>query len=158
MENHEKLVANVVHAAGMLLFTGSGEPNENFQPGKFLLMRHADRWDLPKGHCEPGETDWETATRETEEETGITNRQVDRIGDFMFTIQYAVTYRDALSIKRKKRVTYFLGRVVLGQEIHCTEHLGYQWFDWQPPHQIQAQTIDPLLAAAAAFFRREQER
>ena len=29
-----------------------GEP-----PREFLLMRHADRWDLPKGHVDPGETE-----------------------------------------------------------------------------------------------------
>ena len=35
----------------------------------FLLLRHPDRWDLPKGHLDPGETPAECALRELEEET-----------------------------------------------------------------------------------------
>ncbi|MFN9976001.1 MAG: NUDIX domain-containing protein, partial [Phycisphaerae bacterium] len=30
----------------------------------FLLMRHPKRWDLPKGHVDPGETEMECALRE----------------------------------------------------------------------------------------------
>ncbi len=37
----------------------------------FLLMRHTDRWDLPKGHVDPNETNLECALRELKEETGI---------------------------------------------------------------------------------------
>jgi len=37
----------------------------------FLLMKHANRWDLPKGHVDPGESDIECALRELDEETGI---------------------------------------------------------------------------------------
>jgi 8-oxo-dGTP pyrophosphatase MutT (NUDIX family) len=29
----------------------------------FLLMKHADRYDLPKGHMEVGETEQQTALR-----------------------------------------------------------------------------------------------
>ena len=29
----------------------------------FLLMKHADRYDLPKGHMEAGETEHQTAVR-----------------------------------------------------------------------------------------------
>ena len=44
----------------------AGDPVQSF-----LLMKHADRWDLPKGHVDPGETDMEAALRELEEETGM---------------------------------------------------------------------------------------
>ena len=37
----------------------------------FLLLKHPNRWDLPKGHVDPGETNKECALRELEEETGI---------------------------------------------------------------------------------------
>ena len=30
-------------------------------------------------------------------------------------------------------------------EIACSEHVGFEWIPWNPPHAIQAQTIDPLL-------------
>jgi hypothetical protein len=33
-----------------------------------------------------------------------------------------------------------------------TEHESFRWFDWNPPHEIQAQTIDPLLDAVAKYI------
>ena len=30
----------------------------------FLLMQHPDRYDLPKGHIEAGEAEWDCALRE----------------------------------------------------------------------------------------------
>jgi 8-oxo-dGTP pyrophosphatase MutT (NUDIX family) len=36
-----------------------------------LSIYRFERWDFPKGHVEPGETDEETAVREVTEETGI---------------------------------------------------------------------------------------
>ena len=53
-----------VKSCGFLLVRG--EPIR-----EFLLMRHADRWDLPKGHVDAGETEMECALRELAEETGV---------------------------------------------------------------------------------------
>lgn len=39
--------------------------------GAMLMIRLRDRWDLPKGHVEAGESDSVAALREVEEETGI---------------------------------------------------------------------------------------
>ena len=38
---------------------------------ELLIMEHADRLDLPKGHVDPGETQMQCALRELEEETGL---------------------------------------------------------------------------------------
>lgn len=39
--------------------------------GKLLMIYRNGRWDLPKGHREPGENTRHCAARETEEETGV---------------------------------------------------------------------------------------
>lgn len=52
-----------------------------------------------------------------------------------------------------KTLVVFLGRLTRSVEIEVTEHEGYRWFPWSPPHSIQTQTIDPLLAAVDAFLR-----
>src|SRR5438477_2033917 len=57
---------------------------------EFLLMRHADRWDLPKGHVDPGETERECALRELHEETGISPADIDIVKGFRFTTRYQV--------------------------------------------------------------------
>lgn len=140
---------SIVEAAGLLLL--SSHPSDS-QPDQFLLLRHPDRWDLPKGHCEPGESLVRTALRETEEETGIPASEIQLIEGFAFTLEYPVTYSRPKVNRFTKRVSYFLGRVSGPCQVRCTEHQDFKWFTWSPPHKIQSQTIDPLLEAAESFF------
>lgn len=44
--------------------------------------------------------------------------------------------------------------------VKCTEHGGHEWVRWNPPHEIQKNTIDPLLKATHEHFKflKEQER
>jgi 8-oxo-dGTP pyrophosphatase MutT (NUDIX family) len=132
-----------VIAAGMLIITIE-------QPRQFLLMRHSDRWDLPKGHAEPNETPRQTAIREMVEETGLDANQVRLDEKFEHVIEYHVRYRDG--IKRLKRVHYYLGWIDGPQPILCTEHPDSRWFDWEPARPIQSQTIDPLISAVRHYL------
>ena len=128
-----------IRAAGMLL--ARGRPIDSF-----LLMRHQDRWDLPKGHVDAGETDLECALRELREETGIAAADIELDPEFRFTIEYDVDSKRH-GERCHKTVVYFLARLIRDLPIVPTEHAGYQWFAWNPPHRIQEQTVDPLLAA-----------
>ena len=136
-----------VRAAGILLFTGVKDKQE------FLLMKHPRRWDLPKGHCELGETFREAALRETHEETGIQPKQIEMDPDFLFELSYPVTYKKTGDKEFQKTVQYFLGVVNPKPKIILTEHDDSKWFQWNPPHAIQAKTIDPLLLAAHEHFQ-----
>lgn len=70
-----------------------------FHRGKVLVIRvRRDRWELPKGHVEPGETPARAAVRETLEETGL--RCALRAGAELGVLEYPI--RD-----RRKRVRYF---------------------------------------------------
>ncbi len=132
----------VLKSCGVLIVRG--DPIE-----EFLLMKHADRWDLPKGHVEPGESEIECALRELEEETGIEYTDIELIQDFRFWSRYVLPKQDARHPGQPKELVILLGRLVRETEIVVTEHLGYEWFPWQPPHAIQERTIDPVLAAVA---------
>jgi bis(5'-nucleosidyl)-tetraphosphatase len=118
---------------------------------EFLLMRHADRWDLPKGHVDPGETEMQCALRELVEETGITAADIEPIENFRFTNHYQVRGKRDGQLYDKTLVI-FLARLLRDVPIASTEHPGHQWFAWDPPHHIQAMTIDPLLAALDQFL------
>lgn len=118
---------------------------------EFLLMRHADRWDLPKGHVDAGETEMQCALRELHEETGISPDDIEVLDGFRFTTQYQVRGKRDGRLHDKTLVV-FLARLVRDVKIDPTEHGGYRWFAWNPPHAIQAWTIDPLLAAVEKFI------
>ncbi|WP_146524398.1 bis(5'-nucleosyl)-tetraphosphatase [Novipirellula artificiosorum] len=139
-----------VQAAGLLLFLR--EPQT-----EFLLMRHARRWDLPKGHCEPGESYRETALRETAEETGIEAAAISLDSDFAFEICYPVTYKRTGDEVFMKTVKYFLGYLQDKPKLKLTEHESSKWFRWDPPHRIQDKTIDPLLAAVAKYLKTQSK-
>ena len=134
-----------VRACGVIVVIG--EPIE-----RFLLMRHKDRWDLPKGHVDPGETDVECALREMVEETGIPTDAIDLDPFFRFEHQYEVREARSGGELKLKTLVIFLARLTQEVEINVTEHPGYQWIEWRPPHTIQAQTIDPLLACLERYF------
>lgn len=139
----------VIEAAGCLLF--SRQP-----PPQFLLMQHARRWDLPKGHAEADEEILQTALRETQEETGIAAELIEIDPDFQFVIEYQV--QGAKRGNYLKRVSYFLGYIAEAYPPELTEHIGFQWMAWPPSKPIQASTIDPLLAAVGEHFRHFPER
>jgi len=133
-------------SCGVILFRS--EPVESF-----LLMRHADRWDLPKGHVDPGESEIDCALRELSEETGIDAADIEIDPGFRFTTQYPVRSRLHQGEMRDKTLVIFLARLKRPAGILVTEHVDYEWFPWQPPHKIQEKTIDPLLAHVDAYFR-----
>ncbi len=133
-------------AAGVIVFRES--PRRSF-----LLMEHANRLDLPKGHVDEGETDLQCALRELEEETGIGPDDIELNDEFQFLIQYNVRYRKKFDgATALKTVVIYFAWLEKDVNIRLTEHEGYRWVDWNPPHQIQRETIDPLLASLERHF------
>lgn len=130
-----------VKSCGVVLFARNPR-------ARFLLMKHVDRWDLPKGHVDRGETELECALREFEEETGIDRGRIELDPVFRFAETYYPLDRGGVSLVEKTLVM-FLAWVEEPVSVAPTEHLGYEWFDWAPPHAIQSRTIDPLLASVA---------
>ncbi len=136
---------NRLTSCGVLLVRG--EPIDSF-----LLMKHADRWDLPKGHIETGETPLACALRELEEETGIGAADVKIDAKFRFETSYEVRYKKYDFAPCPKTTIIFLGRLLSPAEIHVSEHIDFAWQAWPPAGPIQAETIDPLLEKLAAHL------
>ncbi len=136
-------MTRVIEAAGFLLFCRGENPS-------FLLMKHANRWDLPKGHAEQGESLLQTALRETEEETGIAAESFSVDPEFKFEIEYEVKGNKRGDYL--KRVTYFLGYIHMQVAPSLTEHIDFRWFNWPVLGTIQQATIDPLLRAVEIHF------
>ena len=133
-------------SCGVLILRGS--------PVKeFLLMKHPKRWDLPKGHIDDGETEVECALREMWEEPGISKDAVELDRGFRYEQEYYVKYVRTDGKKSLKKLIIFLGRIEGEVKIKPTEHDGYKWFPWKPPHRLQKFTIDPLLAAVEKYLK-----
>jgi 8-oxo-dGTP pyrophosphatase MutT (NUDIX family) len=75
-----------VFASGYLIFRRS-------RSLQFLLMKHPDRWDLPKGHVDPGESIFDAAKRELWEETAIPFDALWTDPTFAFVNRYWVSKR-----------------------------------------------------------------
>ena len=118
-----------------------GNPIESF-----LLMKHPRRWDLPKGHVDAGETELQCALRELYEETGIAAEDIEIDPTFSYENRYMVNQKryGGKGVIEKKLLVY-LAWLKKPVRIKVTEHDGYRWFDWSPPHRIQDLTIDSLL-------------
>ena len=107
-------------SAGIVLFR-----KEN---GKilFLLLHYpSGHWDFVKGKMEEGETPHETAIRETQEETGITD--VKFLDNFEEWIQYNFQYQGELV---QKKVVFFLGETKTKNITISNEHLNFTWMDY----------------------------
>ena len=139
-------IRDKIRAGGFFLFLKEQKSLE------FLLLKHPYRWDLPKGHCESGETFLDAAIRELKEETGIQKNQIAIDPIFQFEICYPVTYTDPSPATYHKQVVYFLAFLSTKPKLKLTEHDSFRWHEWDPRVKIQEETIDPLVQAVAKHF------
>ena len=92
----------------------------------FLLLHYpSGHWDFVKGKMEQGESTHQTAIRETQEETGITD--ITFIEDFEEWIEYNFKYQGELV---QKKVVFFLAETKSKQVNISHEHNGYIWMDY----------------------------
>ena len=87
--------------------------------GRLLLVHRPkyDDWTLPKGKCEPGESDEDCAVREVEEETGL----VCELGTELLSTHYTD------SRGRPKRVRWWLMSPVSGEFTPTNEVDEIRW-------------------------------
>ena len=92
----------------------------------FLLLHYpSGHWDFVKGKMESGESQHETAIRETKEETGIID--VKFLDYFEEWIQYNFQFNGELV---QKKVVFFLGETKTKDIKISHEHLNYTWMDY----------------------------
>ena len=107
-------------SAGIVLFRKEGSKK------LFLLLHYpSGHWDFVKGKMEKGESTHQTATRETKEETGITD--IRFIENFEEWIEYNFKFKGELV---QKRVVFFLAETKSEEVIISHEHSGYTWMDY----------------------------
>lgn len=114
----------VVEAAGGVVVNGCGER---------LMIRRNGRWDLPKGHIEPGEEPEACAAREIAEETGVEAEVVAPLCSTWHAYWFPKTARWEL-----KRTRWFLLRA-LGETVLVPQtEEGIEQAVWCPPADFTA--------------------
>ncbi len=107
-------------SAGIVLFRKENSKN------LFLLLHYpSGHWDFVKGKMEKGESFHDTVTRETREETGITD--IKFLDNYEEWIKYEFQYQGELV---KKKVVFFLGQTSTRDVKISHEHLDYTWMDY----------------------------
>lgn len=94
---------------------------------EYLMMQTSYgqcHWTPPKGHVDPGESDMETALRETEEEAGLKSHHIKVLHDFRKELFYTVR-------EKPKTVVYWLAELEDSKTpvILSEEHKDFKWVD-----------------------------
>ena len=106
-------------SAGMILFRRVPEPS-------YLLLHYeSGHWDFPKGHIESGEDPEETAKRELQEETGIS--EIHLLDGYKQALRYFFRQK---GIGIFKVVIFFLAETTQSEVTLSAEHVGFDWLPY----------------------------
>jgi 8-oxo-dGTP pyrophosphatase MutT (NUDIX family) len=117
----------------------------------FLLLHYeGGHWDYPKGHVEKGESELETARRETKEETGIS--ELDVIRGFHESMGYFYK-RDRKAFH--KEVIYFLAKTGQSTVTLSKEHVGFEWLSYPDAYsRLTFPNAKEMLKKAEIFLQK----
>lgn len=140
-------------SAGAVIFrTEQGEP-------RYLLLHYPtskrakkEYWNFPKGHLEKGETEQQTAAREIQEETGLSD--VRFVPGFEERIEY---YFRAQGKTIFKKVVFFLASTRRKDIKISFEHKGFVWLPFeQAMSKLKFANARRTLRAAHRFLLKQK--
>ncbi len=118
---------------------------------EFLLYQDArDRWTIPKGHIEPGETAQVAAKREISEETGLKNLKVHNwLGKVNFR------YRRIEKLVLMSTQVYLVKALDPDEELQKEEWMnGLKWFSFHDAlDEVEYEDIGKLIMLAMKQIR-----
>ncbi|XP_075981206.1 purine phosphoribosyltransferase family protein Apf [Anticarsia gemmatalis] len=126
-------------AAGLVIFR-----NMN-QAVQFLLLQTSygqHHWTPPKGHVDPGESDWVTALRETKEEAGLSEEELEVYKDISKELHYEVKGKPKIVVYWLAKLKNPDNKVTLSDE-----HQAMKWLPLPEAQEISGfEDMKQLLA------------
>ena len=133
------MAAREFRAAGLIIFR-----RKCFRaPLEYLLLQASYRrhhWTPPKGHVDQGESDMETALRETEEESGLKQGSLNVMENIRRTLNYEVW-------GKRKTVIYWLAELKdYDAPIRLSkEHQDFKWLSVESACELLHDTTGAAL-------------
>lgn len=126
--------------------------NKNSEVEILLIQDHKDRWTIPKGHIEDGETAQEAARREIGEEAGL--HDIDMLG-WLGKIHFR--YRRIEKLVLITQQVYLMRVRTSGNEIQKEDWMnGIKWFPFNEALDlIEYEDIGKLMLLAMKRIRQE---
>ena len=134
--------------AGGIVFRRNAKGEVEF----LLIQDHKDRWTIPKGHIEEGETAQQAAKREIGEEAGLNDTEMlGWLGKIHFR------YRRIDKLVLISQQVYLMGVKTDGNEIQKEEWMnGIKWFAFHDAlDAIEYEDIGKLMLLAMKRIRQE---
>lgn len=133
------MAVSELKAAGLIIFR-----RKRFKgPFEYLLLQTSygrHHWTPPKGHVDPGESEMETALRETEEESGLKQGSLNVMENIRKTLNYEVR-------GKPKTVIYWLAELKdYDVPIRLSrEHQDFKWLNVESACELLHDTTGDAL-------------
>ena len=125
--NHEEILKKFTKKIPMEIAGGGVVTNKK---GQVLFIYRNDKWDLPKGKLEKGESIEECALREVEEETGVKGLKIE---NFLRTT-YHIFKRNG--VYKLKEVHWYAMKTTYNGKLVGQKSEGIEKVKWKGPKKI----------------------
>jgi 8-oxo-dGTP pyrophosphatase MutT (NUDIX family) len=137
-------------SAGVVIFHRDGDES----PRQYLLLDYSKHWDFPKGHVEAGEDVTDTALRELEEETGITDARL--VSGFSHEIEYF--FRDRRKRLVHKTVCFLLAETRSTDIRLSDEHVGFEFLPYEAAlKRLTYANAKSILRESESFLLKQEQ-
>ena len=126
--NNEEILKKFTKKIPLVVAAGGVVTNKE---GKVLFIYRNDKWDLPKGKVDKGESIEEAAIREVEEETGVRGLKIE---NFLRTTYHVFKRNGAYKLKE---VHWFAMKTSYKGELVGQKNEGIKKVKWKGPKKIK---------------------
>ena len=126
--NNEEILKKFTKKIPLEIAAGGVVTNKE---GKVLFIYRNDKWDLPKGKLEKGESIKECALREVEEETGVKGLKIENF----LTTTYHIFKRNG--VYKLKEVHWYAMRTSFKGPLKGQKSEGIEKVKWKGPKKIE---------------------